>query len=119
MAAHDQYNDLMETWRWNFRLIGKITLKAEPGMSGETVYPTSTRLSTNTGASGSTAMAENLNAGPKLSQMSDSWNRIDPLATAANPYRRIRSGGPADCIGYIFIDKIADRRRAGRRAGGR
>lgn len=47
---------------------GKTTLNAEPGISGVTVYPTSTRLSTNAGASGSVPTAENVNAGPKVSQ---------------------------------------------------
>src|SRR5579864_8638288 len=45
---------------------GSTTLNAVPGITGVTVYPTSTRLRTNTGASGSTATAENANVLPKL-----------------------------------------------------
>src|SRR6476646_7067575 len=60
---------------------GSTTLNAVPGITGVTVYPTSTRLRTNSGASGSAGTAENVNVLPKLLHVATPVAGSTPMQT--------------------------------------
>src|SRR5882724_3471008 len=72
----------METCRRKTEAAGRTTLNAVPGIMGVTLYPTSTRFSAKTGASGSTATAENaIDRSPKGVQLGALVAGLTPMQT--------------------------------------
>src|SRR5512140_1600785 len=82
---------------------GSTTLNAVPGITGVTVYPTSTRLRTNTGASGSAGTAENVNALPKL--LHNATPVVGSTPTEALPTRTPVFDAVAPWTAFVMLSK--------------